>query len=135
MRVPRFDYGSLLACVLLVVGMVAAGTVCVQSDAELKALNQRVIELHRARKYHEAIPIAEELVTATRKRDGEEHPNYAASIRWLAQLFQDTDRFGEAEPLYRRALDCGERLGTRASRRRARSQQSGAAAQDYEPVV
>jgi len=30
-----------------------------QSDAELKALNQRVIELYRAGKYGEAVPFAE----------------------------------------------------------------------------
>ena len=50
----------MLACALVIAGIIAtAGSVCAQSDVELKALNQRVLELYQAGKYAEAIPLAE----------------------------------------------------------------------------
>lgn len=101
MRMRCFHYGLVVGCMLLVAVALSAGPSRAQSDAELKALNQRAIELHRAGKYREAILIAEEFATATRKRRGEEHPHYATAIGLLAQLLQDTNRLAEAEPLYR----------------------------------
>ena len=35
---------------------------------------------------------------------GKDHPNVATALNNLAQLLQDTNRLGEAEPLIRRAL-------------------------------
>jgi tetratricopeptide (TPR) repeat protein len=39
---------------------------------------------------------------------GPEHPNVAIRLNNLGQLYQDTNRFGEAEPLMRRALSIDE---------------------------
>ena len=39
---------------------------------------------------------------------GAEHPNVAIDLNNLAQLLQDTNRLGEAEPLMRRALAIDE---------------------------
>lgn len=55
----RFLHGGVLASLLLVGAIMAEGPACAQSDAELKALNQSVIELYRAGKYGEAIPLAQ----------------------------------------------------------------------------
>ena len=41
---------------------------------------------------------------------GADHPNVATSLNNLAQLLQDTNRLGEAEPLMRRALAIDEQL-------------------------
>jgi tetratricopeptide (TPR) repeat protein len=109
MWISRIHYGLLLPFVLVVAGAVTFGSASAQSDAKLKELNQRVIELHSAGKYREAIPIAEEYVTAARKRHGDGHPAYATSINWLAKLLQATNRLAEAEPLMRRALAIDEK--------------------------
>jgi CHAT domain-containing protein/Tfp pilus assembly protein PilF len=108
MGVCRIYNVPLLALVLLVAGVVTFGSARAQSDDELKALNQRVFELHRAGKFREAIPIAKEFVTAARNRYGEVDPVYATAISWLAQLLQDTGQFAEAEPLVRRTLALDE---------------------------
>ena len=64
MRISHFRYGMVLACVLLVAAVVTAGSARAQSDAELKSLNQRVVELYSAGKYREAIPLAERYAKA-----------------------------------------------------------------------
>jgi hypothetical protein len=70
MWISRIHYGLLLPFVLVVAGAVTFGSASAQSDAKLKELNQRVIELHSAGKYREAIPIAEEYVTAVATATG-----------------------------------------------------------------
>ncbi len=74
------------------------------SDAELKALNARVIALYQAGKYDDAIPLAEQLAAATKARYGDAAPVYATALNNLAQLLQATNNLAEAEPLMRRAL-------------------------------
>src|SRR5262245_59185765 len=59
-----------------------------QSEPELRALNSRVIELYRAGKFNEAIPLAQHYANATKARYGAEHPEYASALNNLAQLFQ-----------------------------------------------
>lgn len=93
---------SALACALLVIAL-AASPAHSQSGSELNALNRRVIELHRAGKYSEAIPLAERYAEAMKAR-GPDSPEYATSVSNLARLLEDTNRMGEAEPLYRRTL-------------------------------
>jgi CHAT domain-containing protein len=74
------------------------------SDAELKAMNSRVIELYRAGKYGEAIPLAERYAAATAARSSENAPEYAAALNNLVVLLQHANRLAEAEHLMRRAL-------------------------------
>ena len=78
------------------------------SDAELKALNGRVIALYQAGKYGEAIPLAQQYVAGTKARYGENAPEYATALNNLAQLLQATNRLAEAEPLMRRAIAIDE---------------------------
>src|SRR5262245_35024434 len=106
---------SLTTCALLVIA-VTASPAHAQSDSALNALNRRVIELHGAGKYGEAIPLAELYVVAARHRYGEDHTAYATSLAWLAQLLQATNRLAEAEPLTRRALTRPEDAGCPRSR-------------------
>ena len=88
--------GGALAGVLLIAVIVAEGSARAQSDAELKALNQRVIELYRAGKYGEAVPFAERYAEAMKVRHGPDRPEYAAALNNLAQLLEDTNRLAEA---------------------------------------
>ena len=106
MCVYRLLHGGVL---LLIAVIVAEGSARVQSDAELKALNQRAIELYRAGKYGEAVPFAERYAEAMKARHGPDRPEYAAALNNLALLLEDTNRLAEAEPLMRRALAITEK--------------------------
>jgi len=79
MWVYRLLHGGGQAGALLV-GMIAAeGSAHAQSDADMNALNQRVIELYRAGRYGEAIPFAERFAEAMKARHGSDHPAYATA--------------------------------------------------------
>jgi hypothetical protein len=77
----RFALGALLAAALLA-GV--ADPASAQSDAQLKALDRRVERLNDAGRYAEALAVAEAYVEAAKKRHGEEHPDYAKAVGWLA---------------------------------------------------
>jgi CHAT domain-containing protein/tetratricopeptide (TPR) repeat protein len=109
MQVRRFPYGLVYVCVLLIAGVLTAGSACAQSDAELKALNQRVLELYHAGKYTEAIPLAERYAKTVQARHGPDDPQVATALSNLAWLLKDTNRLAEAEPLMRRALSIDEK--------------------------
>jgi len=79
------------------------------SDAELEALNNRVISFYRAGKYGDAIPLAERYAAGTKARYGENAPEYATALNNLGDLFRLTSRVAEAEPLLRRALVIDEK--------------------------
>lgn len=106
MGVRQGIYASLLALcgVPALVGMVLAGAARAETDAGISALNARVIELHNAGRYGEAIPFAEKYAAAIKTRHGDQAPEYATAINNLAKFLQATSRLAEAETLYRRAL-------------------------------
>ena len=79
------------------------------SDADLSALNGRVVALYQAGKYGEAIPLAEQFVAGIKARYGENAPEYATALNILAELLRATNRLAEAEPLMRRALAIDEK--------------------------
>src|SRR5215467_8131528 len=99
MYFSRFLRGLTLLGVLLMAGAMSPGSARAESDAELKALNQRAIELHRAGKYREAIPLAERYAEAMKARHGPDHPEYAIALNNLAAFLEDAGRASEAEPL------------------------------------
>jgi CHAT domain-containing protein/tetratricopeptide (TPR) repeat protein len=104
MPMRRFCSNLALTCVLVFVGVPTLGSVRAQSDEELKALNQRVIELYRVGKYTEAIPLAERYADAVKARHGPDHPDVATALNNLAALLEEINRLSEAEALLRRAL-------------------------------
>src|SRR5262245_5570176 len=77
-------------------------------DADLKALNERIIALYQVGKYAEALPQAQRYVEETKRRFGVNSPQHATALNHLAALFQATNRLAEAEPLVRRALAIDE---------------------------
>ena len=81
-----------------------------QSDTDLDALDRRVIELYRAGKFGEAIPVAEQYVAAAKNRYGEEHQRTATAINYLALLHVALGHYAEAEPLSKRVLTLTEKL-------------------------
>jgi CHAT domain-containing protein/tetratricopeptide (TPR) repeat protein len=80
-----------------------------QADAQLKALNIQVVELFRAGKFSEAIPLAQRYADLIKARHGPDHAEYADALGNLALALKNASRFSEAEPLYRRALSIDER--------------------------
>ena len=71
---------------------------------EAEALHKQVLELYRAGKYTDAIPLAERLLAIRKKFLGPSHPDVALSLNNLALLYKAQGRYGDAEPLYRLAL-------------------------------
>ncbi len=79
------------------------------SEAELAALKARGFALYQAGQYRATIPLAEQYAEGTKTRYGENAPEYAESLTYLAELFRLTNRLAEAEPLMRRALAIDEK--------------------------
>jgi WD40 repeat protein/uncharacterized caspase-like protein len=69
----------------------------------------QAMELYRAGKYAEAIPIAERYIPIIEGRYGKEGQEYGVALNNLGELYRVTNRLGEAEPLLRRALAIDEK--------------------------
>ena len=81
-----------------------------QSDLETAArLNQQVIKLYQEGRYREAIPLAEQALAIREKALGPEHPDLAASLHNLAEIYRTLGDYAKAEPLYRRSLAIREK--------------------------
>ena len=78
----------------------------IQTDnwKENKEVENQVIQLYQAARYHEAIPLAKNALEITEKTFGPKHPNTAASLSNLAAGYQAIGQYDKAEPLYQRAL-------------------------------
>jgi tetratricopeptide (TPR) repeat protein len=76
---------------------------------EAEALYPRIIELWRAGKYAEAVPLAQRVLEIYEKQSGRDHPNVAMALNNLAELLRDQGRYAEAEPFYKRALAIEEK--------------------------
>src|SRR5712691_4105686 len=76
---------------------------------EAEALHKQVIELYRAGKYADAIPLAQRVLAIREKSLGPDHPNVAQSLNNLALLYKAQGRYTDAEPLYKWALANYER--------------------------
>src|ERR1700683_3702022 len=85
----------------------AAPTLAHPSAAD--ELTKTVIELYRAGRYAEAIPLAQQALAICEKALGPDHPLVAASLNALAGLYDKQGRYAEAEPLYKRSLAIWEK--------------------------
>jgi CHAT domain-containing protein/Flp pilus assembly protein TadD len=81
-----------------------AGPILSASADEAGALQAKVQQLSRQGKYAEAIPIAERELAVFEKAFGPDHPNVAAALIDLGEVYEKQGRYAEAEPLYKRAL-------------------------------
>src|SRR5215831_11629029 len=104
----RFLHGQALVGLLLLAAIPVGGPPRAQSEVELEALHQRVMELYQAGKYGEALPLAQSVADTVKARRGQDHPDYGAALNNLAVVLKDANRPGEAEPLMRRALAIAE---------------------------
>jgi len=74
-------------------------------QGNLDELNARVIELYRARKFLEAVPVAEEAIRVAEATFGKDHPKLATAVNNLAVLYDSQGEYVKAEPLYKQALE------------------------------
>ena len=76
---------------------------------EARELYKRALELYKAGRYSEAIPLMQRSLAAREKALGPNHPEVADSLNNLALLYDDQGRYGDAEPLYKRSLAIREK--------------------------
>ena len=94
----------------LVCGILLSGTSRAQGPDDITGLRAEVSRLHGQGKYAEALPFAQRVAELAQKRHGEEHPEFASAIAWLAAVYFSQGRYAEAEPLYKRSLDIIEKV-------------------------
>jgi hypothetical protein len=75
-----------------------------QDLKQAEALRKQVVELSKAGRHAEAIPLAERVVSILEKELGPSHPDVAKSLNDLASLYARQRRYADAEPLYKRSL-------------------------------
>jgi len=69
-----------------------------------KDLNDKAIALYEQGRYSEGVEVAKLALKAAEETFGSMHPNVAASLNNLAELYRAQGKYEEAEPLYKRAL-------------------------------
>ena len=95
---------------MLCLALAGAAFVGTPSFAQgLSAQSGKIIQLTRAGKYAEALPLAQAMVAQLEK--GPPNRDLAGAINSLAQVYSDMGRDAEAEPLYKRALGVMEKSG------------------------
>ena len=77
--------------------------------AKLSSLDKQVAELYQARKFNEAIPIAQEFLELCEKALGPDDPATAYVLNNLAVLYFSLGDYAKAEPLLQRVLKIREK--------------------------
>jgi CHAT domain-containing protein/tetratricopeptide (TPR) repeat protein len=93
-----------LAVMALLLGIWLIPARAQEQPPELDAIYKRCLQLYKAGKFAEAVPVIEEYIGVARVKFGEQHPLYAGGLGALGTLYQALNREGEAEPLFKRAL-------------------------------
>jgi tetratricopeptide (TPR) repeat protein/CHAT domain-containing protein len=75
-----------------------------QQVSDVDELNGRIVELFRAGRYAEAVPIAQQVLAIRESTLGRNHPDVAVALNNLAALYDSQGLYADAEPLYQRAL-------------------------------
>jgi len=102
-----------VVAVTFLVGCGSSFAVKAQTAAEGDSpaeLNPRIVELFRAGKYKEAIPLAEKVVVLMKRAKGDEDPDTAASLETLGSLYYETGDYARAEPLLKEALEIRQKI-------------------------
>ena len=81
-----------------------------QSQEIVKALNRRVVGFYQKGDYRAGVIAAEQTYRFAEQKLGSEHPDTLSSVNNLASSYQDQGWYGEAGPLYQRALAASEKV-------------------------
>jgi tetratricopeptide (TPR) repeat protein/CHAT domain-containing protein len=79
------------------------------TSGDVEKLSKQIVDLFQQGKYTEAIPVAQQLLDIRKRTVGEDHPDYAAALNDLAQLYSSQGQYSDAEPLFKRALAIREK--------------------------
>ena len=90
--------------VLTIAAVGGAGPAAGQAGGEVEALHERAAELYRARKYGEAMPIAQQALALGEQRFGPDDARLGKLFYGVALLHDVQGRYAEAEPFYQRTL-------------------------------
>ena len=90
--------------ILAAIQVIFCSGACAQGRNDLAILNGRIGELYNTGQYSEAIPLAEKSLAMTRSQVGDDHPEMAERMGWLALLYEIQGRYLDAEPLFKRSL-------------------------------
>ena len=78
-------------------------------EAEWKRLSQETTDLYQKGRYAQAMPSATQSLRLAEDTFGSDHPNVAASLNILANLYHAQGQYAQAEPLYKRSLEIREK--------------------------
>ncbi|MEM8719517.1 MAG: tetratricopeptide repeat protein [Cyanobacteria bacterium P01_G01_bin.39] len=81
-----------------------------QQLAEVKKIDQEIVDLFNQGKFYQAIPLAQKALEIRKKILGAEHPDVAASLNNLAELYLNQGEYDKAEPFYLQALELRKKL-------------------------
>ncbi len=84
--------------------LLASAPVLAQSPDQLAALNRQIGALVAKGDGKAVVPLAQRYADLARKARGENDPEYATAITWLAWAYQNQQRYADAEPLLKQAL-------------------------------
>jgi hypothetical protein len=97
-------FGHRLALLLWLALPGSAGFMARSSAGEVAATSARIVELSRAGKYSEALPLAQRQLDSLEKARGPVDRDVAGALNNLAQLYGDLGKDAEAEPLLKRSI-------------------------------
>jgi esterase/lipase superfamily enzyme/Tfp pilus assembly protein PilF len=79
------------------------------NDENLTTTYTAIVDLYKAGKYDEAVPLAKDFLTSIEGRYGNDSTSYAGAISVLARLYQAQGHFKDAETYVKHALAIDER--------------------------
>jgi tetratricopeptide (TPR) repeat protein/CHAT domain-containing protein len=98
-------------CVLLALGLLLGqGSRALAQTTDPDLLKQQVLSFYHQGKYQEAIPLAEKLLAIRKRTLGPEHPDTAASLNDLAELYRAIGAYERAELLFQQALHIDQKV-------------------------
>ena len=87
-----------------------AQTIFSTESPDLDSLALQVVELCKAGKYQDAIPLAKQALAYSERVLGPDHPDTATALNNLAEVHREMGDYAKAEPLWQRALNVREKV-------------------------
>jgi Tfp pilus assembly protein PilF len=101
---PPPEFKTWPRCERLLPHLLAIATVAEVGEELARLLQAGAVYLRDRARFAEAEPLAERSLSILEKSLGGDHPDVAASLNNLANLYKDQGRLAEAEPLYEQSL-------------------------------
>ena len=90
---------------ILLIGLPLCLCSCVETEVDDKALLEQVNALCKARKYEEAVPVAERLVKICQEKYGMEHSDAIVAVHKLGWVYFNAKSYNKAESTFKRNLE------------------------------